>query len=138
MSEKITVSGEKFISTLREVAADNPDYVYKVPDALAHSESYSEGSCYYVHPSPAGPVAGCIIGATLVRLGVPLAALAENENESAHRVMDEVLNLTGPQADAARTMADITQDAQDGSYGARSTWADAVAKGGLGARLVAA
>lgn len=126
--EKITVSGEKFINTLREVAAERPDYVYEAPDSL-RTPGYEE-ACFYVHPSPDGPVAGCIIGATLERLGVPLDVLKYFEHDSAGRVMDVLLNITGPMAGAARDIAVAAQDAQDGSLnGGKLNWSDAVAHG---------
>lgn len=126
MTDKISVSGEKLINTIREVAAEHPDYVYVAPVELGVDPE--NGPCFYVHPSTAGPVPGCIMGVTFSRLGVPLDVLAEYEHDSAGSVIQRVLDVTAPLAFEARVFANAAQDAQDGAEldGRRRTWSEAV------------
>jgi hypothetical protein len=131
--EKITVSAERVINTLREVASEHPDYVYETPEALRDS-NYGERECWYVHPYPAGPVAGCIVGQVLVRLGVPLDVLGEYEHRPARGVVPALLDITGLASSNAHTMLAAAQSAQDGAAdygdyedGTRIPWGDAVA-----------
>jgi hypothetical protein len=126
---KIKVSGEKLIDTIREVSNEHPDYLYEAPQDMRDKVAF-EAACFYVHKSPAGPVAGCIIGAALTRLGVPLDELSKYEGIGAGAVVPKVLDLTGPREGVALVMAAVTQDAQDGNgYDRRRTWSEAVAEG---------
>lgn len=134
--EKITVSGEKLINTIREVADEHPEYLYEAPADMLEEVRY-DAACFYVHTSPAGPVCGCIVGHALHRLGVPLDELALHEGSGAGRAIPEMLELTGLQAGVSLTMATATQDAQDGAGidGKRHTWSNAVAIGSSRAGL---
>lgn len=99
------ITDTQIISTLREVVAERPDYVYKAP---AHMEGAISGACFYVHTDGGAGKPGCIVGYVLNRLGVPLADLTVWEGTSALEVAAEF----GVSDEAARTLnhAQIVQD----------------------------
>lgn len=104
--QRIKVSEEVVISTLREVAAGRPDYVYERPEGGSY--------CLYVH----GDQPGCIVGHVLNRLGVPLAELEKREGRGAFVVAAEFLHTTG----FAREVLDVAQALQDRGR----TWGESV------------
>jgi hypothetical protein len=119
--ERIKVTGDAVISTLREVAAERPDYVYEAPEAQREGLLY----CFYVHnDGEAGvEVPGCIVGHVLHRLGVPLDSLAQHEGKGAHVVAEEFLEIQG----------DLTRDAEfalceaQGNQDTGRPWGESVA-----------
>lgn len=66
---------EQVMTTLREVVAENPDYVYESPDRTA------DIPCLYVHDDKPG----CLVGHVLNRLGVELEDLSEYEGSDADK-----------------------------------------------------
>lgn len=110
------ITDEQLISTLRALAAERPDYVYKAP---AHMTGFK---CFYVHTDssgePTGP--GCIVGAALHRLGVPLEVLAEHEGGPAR---DVIASLTYGASWGLMHRVGCVQGLQDTGH----CWADAVA-----------
>jgi hypothetical protein len=129
--EPITVSAETLIQTIREVADDDPERVYKAPDHMGRAPGGV--NCYYVHTSADGWQAGCLIGKALNRLGVPLEVLRANEGKSAGLVINRLINLTGSFAEtqSANTFASVAQDCQDQG----SPWREAVHTAELNAGL---
>ncbi|MFF5371361.1 hypothetical protein [Streptomyces sp. NPDC013187] len=76
----IALTDEQVLSTLRDVSDESPEKVYEAP---AHLQD-EWGSCYYVHTDEDGnQSAGCIVGAVLHRLGVPLLDLRKVETYGA-------------------------------------------------------
>jgi hypothetical protein len=116
MVERINVTESRVMDVLREVVAERPDYVYKAP---GHQVAGLE-SCFYVHTDAEGndPKPGCLVGAVLHRLGVPLEELAEREGTGAYIVASELLCTTMGAAHAL----DYAQSCQD----AGDTWAGAL------------
>jgi hypothetical protein len=119
----MTFTDEQIQATLAEVVAESPEKVYLAPDHMAISD-YEDSplaglSCFYVHTDEAGnnPECGCLVGAVLYRLGVPLETLAENEGKGAWEVGG---NLGLPSA-SRRLLANV-QDAQDNGI----PWAEAL------------
>ncbi|WP_458085763.1 hypothetical protein [Streptomyces malaysiensis] len=111
---KIEITAEQLEATIREVAAERPDYIYKTP----------EGSdiCRYVHTDNDSGVQipGCLIGHALNRLGVPLADLCRNEGTDAASVIHTYTTLGT--WDPAVMAAENAQFEQDQG----STWSEAV------------
>lgn len=81
----IEVTAEQVVSTLREVVAERPDFVYSPPEA---------GSiCKYVHDGPEGEKPGCVVGHVMNRLGVPLSELRKHEGTAAHALIETLLSF---------------------------------------------
>lgn len=70
MSETVDWTLEDLARTLREVAAEQPDYVYVNEDLPEGSDSRN---CKYWHENTRKP--GCILGVALHRLGVDVASM---------------------------------------------------------------
>jgi hypothetical protein len=126
---KPTVGAEKLIQTIRDVADDNPDYVYEAPEHM--KVTASDPLCYYVHTSADGLKAGCLIGKALNTLGVPLEVLKANEGAGAGSLIPRVLDLTGSSEAvySAISFAVYAQSAQDGAESVTDTrmpWGEAV------------
>jgi hypothetical protein len=113
----ITVSGERVIEVLREVVAERPDYVYAAPIGVV---TESSPTCFYVHGEGADAVCGCVVGAVLNRLGVPLETLAQHEGTPAQHVAETLLETDSDVISMLRRV----QVAQD--HGA--SWGDALAR----------
>ncbi|MFI2909436.1 hypothetical protein ACG2OD_14420 [Streptomyces sp. PDY-4] len=81
------VTEEKALTTLRDVVAERPEYVYSAPEYM--KDGRDDGMCYYVHTDETGELvsAGCVVGVVLNRLGIPLDVLAEEEERPAYRVV---------------------------------------------------
>lgn len=114
------ISDTKVLETLREIVAEQPDYVYKSPE---HQRGVF-ARCFYVHTDPAVPhdidkaVAGCLVGHVLNRLGVSLLELKQHEGEDAKYAADN-LGL----GSVAGCVLQRAQGAQDDG----ETWAGALA-----------
>ncbi|RKN35961.1 hypothetical protein [Streptomyces hoynatensis] len=75
------ITDEDLARAIREVAAEDPNYVYRRRGRGATS-SAKRCNC---------PIcSGCLIGTALHRLGVPLETLAQHESKPAHEVLDHV------------------------------------------------
>jgi hypothetical protein len=113
----IKVTGSAVIETLREVVAEQPEYVYEAPE----QQTTTQLSCFYVH----GSVPGCVVGHVLNRLGVPLHVLAGYEGSDARLLVDRTLSFDGDPEDAndARLALQAAQAAQDGGM----TWGGSLA-----------
>ncbi|MGW9170138.1 hypothetical protein [Streptomyces decoyicus] len=97
MFEKISVSEEQVLSTLREVVAERPDYVYSRPEHFPQDSSSlnpaEQTDCLYVHPGKdESATPGCVVGQVLHRLGVPLEELSLYEGDDAASVTSAVLD----------------------------------------------
>ena len=67
------MSIDDVISAVREIAAEDPGHVYSPPAGST--------LCSYTHEQPDGSlVPGCLFGAALHRLGVPLETLHKHES----------------------------------------------------------
>ncbi|WP_145500924.1 hypothetical protein [Streptomyces sp. CFMR 7] len=79
-----TITDEGVLATLKAVAGERPNYVYEAPEYQKDEET----QCFYVHTDETGePVsAGCLVGAVLHRMGVPLSMLALHETKHASAV----------------------------------------------------
>lgn len=103
---------DKVIQTLREVAAERPDYVYTNEYG---NRANGETTCRYVHHAD-GPEAapGCIVGHVLHRLGVPLESLAAREGGGAIAVA--VRTLGAYISLSTRDALALAQSNQDSGY----------------------
>lgn len=111
----IEVTDAQVYQTTREVVAEQPDYIYQNP--LGHT-AISENSvaCYYVHDDKPG----CVVGAVLHRLGVPLKYLSDREGLRGDQV---ALGLTNMSPDTAMFLRRV-QIGQDRGL----TWGDALGR----------
>jgi hypothetical protein len=82
----IEVTTEQVYRTAREVVAEKPDYVYINPMGARAGDG---ANCYYVH----GNEPGCVVGAVLHRLGVPLEELARFESTNGYIVSATLTNM---------------------------------------------
>lgn len=107
------IDGERLIHTLREVVAEQPDYVYTLP---AHMQGGNYVCCYVHTDADTGEpqAAGCVVGAVLDRLGIPLAGIEALEGAGATQAVPVFLNITGPLAAKAVEVLDCAQAYQDG------------------------
>jgi hypothetical protein len=117
----MSVTTGRVMETLRDVVAEQPEYIYEAPEHMAHRHVMEGVACFYVHTDADGGIAtsGCVVGAVLNRLGVPLDALADWEGYGAFTVSRKVMSMPME----ARYALARAQDAQD--FG--GTWADALA-----------
>lgn len=111
----ITVSGERVIEVLREVVAERPDYVYAAPPEMTTGAA----SCFYVHGEGEAATPGCVVGAVLNRLGVPLSELAGHEGSPAQRVAEKLLETD---SDVASMLRQVQEEQDQGT-----SWGDALA-----------
>ncbi|MFD8018943.1 hypothetical protein ACFV6G_00740 [Streptomyces lavendulae] len=119
---KQKTSDKAVISALREVVAERPDYVYSSPDYM--SEDDEGGRCFYVHKDEDGnPVAaGCVVGAALYRLGVPLEWMEQLEGRPASTLVGMLYPELSQRTVNVLSLAQSAQDNGD-------TWGVAYAKG---------
>lgn len=117
------MNDNELIQTIRDVAAERPDYVYEAPE---HQEIVGE-LCFYVHTDPetGDPTeCGCIIGHALNRLGIPLSLLARCEGKVAQIVLSFLFPELGTRAlsfalrvqnnqDIGRTWSQSVEDANE-------------------------
>jgi hypothetical protein len=80
---QVEITDELALSTLRDVVAERPEYVYSAPDHM--TEQAEDMSCFYVHSDETGELvsAGCAVGVVLHRLGLPLEELEKEEGATA-------------------------------------------------------
>lgn len=112
------ITDDLIIDTIKEVVAEKPDHVYTTPDHMKDG-----AACYYAHTDPeAGDVLtpGCVVGAALHRLGVPLETLREYESMNAWYVLRHLAPGT---TDVGRNFASDVQGNQDDG----ETWGAALA-----------
>ncbi|WP_030997529.1 hypothetical protein [Streptomyces sp. NRRL F-5630] len=114
--ERIKVTADEVMSTLRAVVAERPDYVYARPEADNRA-----AACLYVHHDDGTAKPGCLVGTVLHRLGVPLVELAKWEGEGACSMVPSVTNLEWE--DTSTLALQTAQEAQDAGV----TWAEALA-----------
>jgi hypothetical protein len=116
------VTDEQFIDALKAVVAENPEHVYTAPEHMM-TENTSPSTCFYVHTDPENPdelSPGCVVGAALHRLGVPLEQIRKREFTNARVALDYLLpRLSGVTKDYARDV----QAQQD----QKKTWAESLA-----------
>ncbi|MFB7027161.1 MULTISPECIES: hypothetical protein [unclassified Streptomyces] len=113
------LTDEQILSTLVQVAAENPEKVYQAPESML--DRYN--SCFYVHEAEDGTQEpGCIVGQVLHRLGVPLVALKEAETLGASSAVQ--LTTQGVSRDVALFLRFVQRKQDRGS-----TWSEAVAEG---------
>lgn len=110
------------IVALREVVAERPDYVYSSPDYMSADDE--GGRCFYVHKDEDGnPVAaGCVVGVTLHRLGVPLEWMEQLEGRPASSLVGRLFPDLSERTVSALNLVQSAQDNGD-------TWGVAYAKG---------
>lgn len=98
--------------TVTELVAEQPDYVYSSPE---HQRSAL--TCFYVHTDEDGDNAapGCLVGAALHKLGVPLDVLSGYEGKDAYRAASNLLTLpSDEQRNSALQFLSAAQSYQDG------------------------
>ncbi|MFE5092065.1 hypothetical protein ACFRCI_17125 [Streptomyces sp. NPDC056638] len=83
------ITDEMVMKTLKEVVAEKPEYVYSVPE---YQKNLGGVDCFYVHLDEDGtPVSpGCVVGAVLHRLGVPLEVLRQEEGQPARTAVRRI------------------------------------------------
>ncbi|KPC89903.1 hypothetical protein ADL27_38470 [Streptomyces sp. NRRL F-6602] len=114
--ERIKVTADEVMSTLRAVVAERPDYVYARPEADNRA-----AACLYVHHDDGTAKPGCLVGTVLHRLGVPLVELEKVEGEGAVSAVSTVATLEWHDAPSSALQA--AQEVQDDG----GTWAEALA-----------
>jgi hypothetical protein len=117
VTDHIALSDDQIMTTLREVVAERPDYVYAAPE---HQVDPGNISRFYVHVDEDGgnERPGCLVSVVLNRLGVPLEDLARREGNGAYTV---ARSLAGVSTRIASALSEA-QDAQDSG----ATWACAL------------
>lgn len=107
----------EFVKTVRKIAAENPDKVYKPIPRDPHDPT--EGTmCVYVEPDEYGSLVGsCLLGRALVELGVPTIDLRRLAD---FHELNLILDLGLPPEVA--NWATSAQRRQDQQY----TWGDAI------------
>ncbi|MCT2594240.1 hypothetical protein LHJ74_30770 [Streptomyces sp. N2-109] len=116
----LNVVDEEVMDILREVVAENPDYIYRAPPVDPPHVADRQMSCLYVHTDADGsnPRPGCVAGHVMYRLGIPLDTLKRWEGVDALSLMQEFTD-----ADKyTREALDVAQTRQD----AGATWAQAL------------
>ncbi|GAA2294375.1 hypothetical protein GCM10010149_47940 [Nonomuraea roseoviolacea subsp. roseoviolacea] len=112
-----TITDAQLIDAIKTVAAENPDRVYTSPEHMS-----TTGTCFYVHRDEATDELspGCLVGAALHRLGVPLETLQRNEDTNAFNLLSKLFPMLTTQTCSFANSAQMDQD------GGRS-WGEAVA-----------
>ncbi|MGW0575800.1 hypothetical protein ACWD25_07475 [Streptomyces sp. NPDC002920] len=107
------ITDEALISTLRQVVAERPEYVYVSPKYMGATDE--SGSCFYVHTDDDGsPVsAGCAIGVVLNRLGVSLEELLKGEGTAAYALIGKLVPGVGNRVRAQLYDMQMNQDNGD-------------------------
>lgn len=105
---RITVDEETVLQTLRDVVAEQPEYVYEAPEHM--QVATAPANCFYVHTAKDGTeTCGCVVGHVLNRLGVPLEEMKRYEGSSAYDMVDELINTS----ESALLALDAAQGHQD-------------------------
>lgn len=69
------------VDKVREIAAAQPDYVYRPQPDYVYRQGATIPTCVYVEPDDDGNLRGsCLIGRALVALGIDTKRLAERDN----------------------------------------------------------
>lgn len=115
------IDPKEFVAAVRQLADENPDKVYKLPQVWDENGFVEGTSCLYVEPDlDTGELVGsCLIGRALVNLGVPVEELDINEGMSIQR-LNHNIDLGLP--DDVAYWAGVAQGIQDANH----TWSDAV------------
>lgn len=110
------ITDEQVIATLKEVVAEQPNYVYAAPE---HMTSGTE--CFYVHMDADGSNQrpGCVVGHVLSRLGISLDELGEHEDAPAGAVVTRLVDGLNVVTE------DLLQDVQTSQDGGNS-WSEAL------------
>ncbi|MDQ1016672.1 hypothetical protein [Streptomyces afghaniensis] len=87
---EIDLTDDAVLSTLRDVVAERPEYVYSSPEYMGSTDE--SGSCFYVHKDEDGANvgAGCAVGVVLHRLGMSLGDLEQHEGEAAWTLLNKI------------------------------------------------
>lgn len=103
------ITDKTVMTTLREVVAERPDFVYKAQ--TTYSDDDATPMCGYVHTNENGAqIPGCLVGHVLAKLGIPLDTLADFEGRGAHTVVRGLdLNLS-QQTERVLWIAQVEQD----------------------------
>lgn len=75
MTDTTKITDELFLSTLKDVVKENPDYVYAEDEKS--KDVYGDSLCVYFYPEDGKPA--CVVGHVFDRLGVsPDVVMAQN------------------------------------------------------------
>jgi hypothetical protein len=121
MNTYADVTDEQFTEAIKALVKESPDKVYARPE---HMEAATEAACYYVHTSPEDETQlspGCLIGAALHKVGVPLEELRKHEGQAAWALLRRLMPHLS--ADTVNFAGDI-QAWQD----QRNAWGDSLIK----------
>lgn len=107
-----SVTDAQMLDALRQVAMEKPEYVYTAPE---HMKGDFEGaSCFYVHfgddEDDSSLIPGCMVGAALHRLGIPLNLLGQHETRPARWVVRDFFPDVAPETAQIFTRAQGWQD----------------------------
>lgn len=103
----MSLSDEALVGAVRQLAAESPDYVYVNQKGV---EAGNGASCFYVHTKDGELVGGCLIGQAAIRVGVPIADVAEwddDDSAGADTVLPDSIS------DGVRDWATRVQKLQD-------------------------
>ena len=118
----MSLSDESLVRAVRELAAENTDYVYK--NQGGHPAGGGT-SCFYVHDNGGKLCGGCLVGQGAIRAGVPISDVAEWDNAD---VADARSVLPDSVTDRVRAWALEVQSKQDigWTWGAAVKYADEI------------
>jgi hypothetical protein len=106
------ITDAELIDALKAVVAESPDHVYTAPQHML-DEGYAKSTCFYVHTDENDETKlspGCVVGAALHRLGVPLEALQEYEHQNANAVLNVLYPGLSIQAKSFAGRVQLEQD----------------------------
>lgn len=113
----MSLTDESLVRAVRELAAENPDYVYV--NGVGKVAGAYGASCFYVHHKDGALAGGCLIGQAAIRSGVPIGVVATWDDADQ---ADAKHVLPGAVSDRVREWANWVQYSQD----AGKTWGTAV------------
>ncbi|MEU2002011.1 hypothetical protein ACH47B_13050 [Rhodococcus sp. NPDC019627] len=118
----MSLDDRSLVAAVRELAAENPDYVYKNQGG---QQAGGGTSCFYVHDVGGKLCGGCLIGQGAIRAGEPIADVAAWDNAD---VADAQSVLPDSLSDRVRAWAFQVQVKQDigWAWGAAVKYADEI------------
>lgn len=125
--EKISTTFADVVAAVTAVVSEDPERVYSAPEHQLHGKV---GTCFYVHTNTDAMrtprSAGCVVGAALHRLGVPLETLQRYEGSPASLVMVDTIDLGSmhDEMNAGEFLGRVQRE-QDGG----TPWGEALAIG---------
>jgi hypothetical protein len=125
----IELTQENVLDALEKAVEEKgEDFIYVNNEGHSSRNKFGEAAaimCHYVHYDDGTPIAGCIAGNVLNRLGVSLDILSEKETQPIRIVLSELMDeevVTLAFDSKVSLLLSTAQCAQDGGQ----TWGDAL------------